>query len=92
MNIRTVALFVLLMFIFAPLTFAAVETASKDTGIVDAGNTTCPVLGNPASPNITADYQGKRYHFCCYGCVSRFKADPEKYIAILEKEGPTKTL
>ena len=25
------------------------------------------------------DYEGKRYYFCCPGCVSEFDADPAKY-------------
>ena len=25
------------------------------------------------------DYEGKRYYFCCPGCVSEFDANPAKY-------------
>ena len=25
------------------------------------------------------DYEGRRYYFCCPGCVEQFDADPAKY-------------
>ena len=30
-----------------------------------------------------ADYEGKRYYFCCAGCPEKFSADPKKFIAAL---------
>lgn len=43
-------------------------------------NTACPVTGEPADKNITYEYKGKVYGFCCPMCVDEFKNDPEKYI------------
>lgn len=42
----------------------------------------CPVSGEEISKetNITYDYKGKTYRFCCPDCVAEFKKKPEKYI------------
>ena len=47
---------------------------------VDAGNKVCPVTGEQVDPNVTYEYQGKIYHFCCSGCIAPFQKDPQKYI------------
>src|SRR5712671_1019679 len=41
---------------------------------------------NPATARHTYTHAGQTYHFCCAGCVEKFKADPQKY---LEKPEPT---
>ena len=46
-------------------------------------NANCPISGDPVNPEVTAVYQGKTYGFCCKGCVSKFKKNPEKYIAAM---------
>jgi Cu+-exporting ATPase len=48
-----------------------------------------PVCGMPvdtekaraAAPPKVAEHAGKTYYFCSHGCVAKFKADPEKYLA-----------
>lgn len=42
----------------------------------------CPVLGTtmPKAQMIPLEYKGKTYYFCCSDCVTKFKANPEKYI------------
>lgn len=51
-------------------------------------NEVCPVLGNKVDPKVqTVDYKGKKIGFCCAGCDSKFKADPEKYMANLSADG-----
>ena len=54
----------------------------------DAGNNICPITGEkiPENSNITYEYKGKIYHFCCAGCPEEFKKDPEKYIKKVEEE------
>ena len=47
---------------------------SEDLGI-------CPVMGGKANKESSYYYEGKTYYFCCPGCISKFKEDPEKYIA-----------
>src|SRR5579872_2094229 len=41
-----------------------------------------PVCGmnvNPATAKFTHEQAGKKYYFCCGGCLEKFKADPDKY-------------
>jgi Cu+-exporting ATPase len=33
---------------------------------------------SPASPKV--EYKGKTYYFCCAGCDTKFKENPEKYL------------
>jgi YHS domain-containing protein len=45
--------------------------------------TRCPVTNSvfvvqDSSPK--AEHGGKTYHFCCAGCVNRFKADPQQFL------------
>lgn len=46
----------------------------------------CPIMKKNAvniakatKDGMYADYKGRRYFFCCGGCPSQFKANPEKY-------------
>jgi YHS domain-containing protein len=45
----------------------------------------CPVTGEEADPEITYEYEGTTYSFCCNHCLKKFKADPAKYIKASEK-------
>lgn len=57
---------------------------------VEIWNKVCPVKGEPVDPKApTYTYKGKTYGFCCKGCDTKFKADPEKYINNLSKDGKT---
>ena len=47
----------------------------------------CPVLGGEIDKSVYADYQGKRVHFCCAGCIDAFKKSPQKYVQKMEAEG-----
>ncbi|MDF7826497.1 hypothetical protein P4B35_20875 [Pontiellaceae bacterium B12227] len=51
--------------------------------------TTCPVMGGKINEAQYADVKGKRIYVCCKGCISKIKADPDKYIKQLEAEGIT---
>ena len=35
---------------------------------------------------VTANYKGRSILLCCKSCVRKFNANPEKYVAILDKE------
>lgn len=35
--------------------------------------------GIKADENVALEYQGKKNHFCCSGCLDQFKADPGKF-------------
>ncbi|MFZ0808850.1 MAG: heavy metal translocating P-type ATPase [Candidatus Sulfotelmatobacter sp.] len=42
-----------------------------------------PVCGmnvNPATAKHPYEYAGKKYYFCCAGCVEKFKTDPQRYL------------
>ena len=62
------------------------NTASGEAANV--GNKICPVSGEKIDEKlrVTYEYQGKVYNFCCAGCLSSFKADPDKYIKIVDEE------
>ena len=47
----------------------------------------CPVTDKPISRDYHVDYKGKRIYFCCPACPEDFKADPEKYMEKLRKQG-----
>lgn len=49
--------------------------------------TLCPVMGTPIDKDYYVDYEGKRIYLCCGSCEAAVKADPEKYIRKLEKQG-----
>ena len=51
--------------------------------------TVCPVMGGKIDKNIFVDVNGKRVYLCCKGCENQVKADPVKYIALIENEGVT---
>lgn len=64
----------------------ASETAKK---AVAAGNGVCPVTGEKIDKNseVTYEYKGKIYSFCCQACIAEFKKNPEKYIEKMKKAG-----
>jgi YHS domain-containing protein len=49
-------------------------------------NTLCIVSGEKIDSKVTADYKGVTYAFCCKTCLKKFTANPEKYVAKLDKE------
>ena len=51
--------------------------------------TTCPIMGKSINKKYSAEHKGKRVNFCCAGCESKFKKNPEKYMKQLEKQGIT---
>ncbi len=65
---------------------AASDTSSEKAPEVASATieqTTCPVMGGKINKNVFTEYKGKKVYFCCPGCDSKFKADPEKYISKL---------
>ncbi len=71
-----------------PSVMAEENVAAK---LVDIGNKICPVSGEKVDASsgmapVTYEYNGKLYHLCCPGCISMFKANPEKYSKIADDE------
>lgn len=46
---------------------------------------TCPVMGGTVDGKTSTEYHGRRIDFCCDSCISKFKADPAKYLSKIEK-------
>jgi len=69
----------------------AASPAAQPAGAPASGEdmASCPVLGTtmPKSQMIPVEHEGKTYYMCCQDCVTKFKADPKKYI-----EHPAKPL
>jgi len=49
--------------------------------------TLCPVMAGEIDKSLYVDVKGKRIYVCCKGCIGVVKADPDKYIKILEEQG-----
>ena len=51
---------------------------------------TDPVCGMKVRPNPekTVEYAGTAHHFCSVGCVTKFEADPQKYLNLRETDAP----
>lgn len=65
------------------------NTRVKETAVKVTPQTTCPVMGGKINKAQYADAKGKRIYVCCPGCIGKIKADPDKYIKQLEKQGVT---
>lgn len=88
---RLVAVLVVAGVFISSVGYAAPDTAANSTEqkrmvIIDVGNKICPVMGGKVDGKNFYEYNGKRYGLCCPMCAATFKADPEKYSAIAEKE------
>jgi len=64
---------------------SAPHSASEDKPYID------PVCGMKAAanPDKCAIHAGQTYYFCSTGCVSKFKADPMRYLSPVRKNEPT---
>jgi Cu(I)/Ag(I) efflux system membrane fusion protein len=56
-------------------------------GAASRRQTHCPVMGGEIDPKVFVDHKGMRIYFCCPGCDTKFKKDPEAYIAKMRKAG-----
>jgi YHS domain-containing protein len=65
---------------------AQMETDANDMEMQVASateQTTCPVMGAPIDKNLFVEYEGKKVYFCCKGCETKFKENPEMYVSKL---------
>ncbi len=49
--------------------------------------TLCPVMGGKITKDVYVDHDGQRIFFCCQGCESKFKADPDTYLKKMAANG-----
>ena len=61
------------------------ETATNLTSAVDP---VCGMKVNPATTAHRATHDGVHYHFCSSGCLSKFTADPAKYLSDNKRAEP----
>ncbi len=61
------------------------ETMKKE--IENKPQNICPVMGGKINKNVFSDHEGKRVYFCCAGCISTFKKNPDTHIKKLESDG-----
>jgi len=72
----------------ATATAATTTTAaSAKTAAPAKTQSTCPVMGGEVDKKLYVDADGKRIYVCCTGCLEKVKADPGKYIKLLEAQG-----
>ncbi|HEY2359709.1 MAG TPA: heavy metal translocating P-type ATPase [Candidatus Angelobacter sp.] len=57
------------------------KTNSEKTGKTLVKDPVCNMDVDPATAAGSSEYKGQTYYFCSQGCVKRFNADPEKYLA-----------
>jgi P-type Cu+ transporter len=48
----------------------------------------CGMIVDPANAKHKFDHAGQTYYFCCAGCLDRFRAAPEKYLASAKSAAP----
>ena len=56
-----------------------------------SGSTTDPVCGMTVDPDATphiATHGGEHHYFCSAGCLAKFEADPDRYVAKREPDAP----
>ncbi|MBI5874043.1 MAG: YHS domain-containing protein [Candidatus Omnitrophica bacterium] len=72
----------------APVMEATASAVEAPAAAVSVGNKVCPVTGEKIAElgKDTVEYQGKVYNMCCPMCKDKFLAEPDKYIAIVDKE------
>jgi P-type Cu+ transporter len=54
--------------------------AKTESGAALAKDPVCGMTVNPANSQHHVAHAGKTYHFCCAGCIEKFRRDPEKYL------------
>ena len=53
---------------------------TSNPATVLARDPVCGMNVNPSTAKHVHEHAGKKYYFCCAGCVEKFKADPSKYL------------
>src|SRR5712671_4516653 len=52
----------------------------KSTGGALEKDPVCGMTVDPSRAKATHEHAGKKYYFCCAGCLGKFSADPAKYL------------
>ncbi len=101
MRVKTYLMIVAIALLTSPYALAEGDEHHGDKGpmmekmepeassAIAVANKVCPVSGEKVGgmgPAIKVEHNGKIYNLCCSGCIDKFKADPDKYIKIVDKE------
>lgn len=73
MKFRSLSLFSVVVLIVAGVAFADAEKK------IDLSKVKCMMSGKACSAKAAADHNGGKVHFCCNGCLAKFKKDTKKY-------------
>jgi len=63
---------------------------AKAAAAVGSVNGLCPIMERLVAPDGgSVEYKGQKVAFCCPGCSGKFRADADRYIALM-KANPAK--
>ena len=54
---------------------------AQDASAESATDPVCGMRVDPATAKDSWQYQGRKYYFCCDGCLEMFRADPGRFLA-----------
>ena len=58
----------------------SIKSSELKQGKEQSSALVCVVTGEEAEPTLFAEYNGKKYYFCCEKCQKLFNKNPQKYI------------
>jgi P-type Cu+ transporter len=63
-----------------PLAASDVPAMAKEPVPTKERDPVCGMTVDPAKTAHTAEHAGKTYYFCCAGCATKFRVDPQSYL------------
>lgn len=87
MGIKWIVLSVLIT--VSGIAYAQEVPATEVTQPVEVGNKICPISGEEVGSmgeGAKVEYKGKIYTLCCGMCEKEFNSDPDKFVAMVEKQ------
>lgn len=65
---------------------------ASDTGVVFEIDPVCGMKVNPQTSQLKFDHDAKTYYFCGPSCLSKFSANPGKYLNVNEQTAPPEAM
>jgi len=67
------------------------QKAAAEGVLFENIQSTCPVSGEEIKKKeVALDFEGRQVYFCCEGCISSFKKDPQKYLMAMDSKSGKK--
>ena len=63
------------------------KVSTEKKKLIAKKQTICPVMKLEINPELYIDVKGKRIYVCCPPCTKKIKANPDKYIQEMERDG-----